>query len=57
MENIQKSNSMITIEMVGLLFKIYQGNRFIPVQVKSEMVGKKFGEFIKTRKLHVFKKK
>jgi len=43
--------------MVGFSFKVYQGQRFISVIVNNNMVGFRFGEFIKTRKLHVYKKK
>jgi len=54
---IQKSRNIINKKMVGFSFKVYQGQRFISVIVNNNMVGFRFGEFIKTRKLHVYKKK
>lgn len=54
---LQKSKNFIKKNMVGFRFKVYQGQRFIEVLVTSDMVGLRFGEFIKTRKFHVFKKK
>ena len=38
--------------MVGFSFKVYQGQRFISVIVNNNMVGFRFGEFIKTRKFY-----
>jgi ribosomal protein S19 len=37
--------------------KIYNGQKFYDLHITSEMVGYKFGFFIFTRKLHVFKTK
>lgn len=54
---IKKSSSKILFNMVGKSFKIYQGKRFIVVHVLDTMVGKYFGEFIRSRKRHVYKKK
>jgi ribosomal protein S19 len=54
---IKKSCSKIVISMVGESFKVYQGKRFIVVHVSEKMVGKYFGEFIRSRKRHVYKKK
>ena len=34
---------------VGFTFNVHNGNKFIPVQVVEEMVGKKLGEFSPTR--------
>jgi small subunit ribosomal protein S19 len=34
---------------VGLTFGVYNGQKFIPVQVTENMVGHKFGEFSPTR--------
>jgi len=47
----------ISLSMVGESFLIYQGQRFITVTVNKKMVGFFFGEFIKTRKLHIYNKK
>ena len=41
---------------IGLKFKLYTGNRFIIVTINEDMVGHRLGEFISTRKKHVFKK-
>ena len=36
-------------EFVGLTFQVYNGHKFIPVQVREDMVGHKLGEFAPTR--------
>jgi ribosomal protein S19 len=54
---IKKTNSKVLESMVGESFKIYQGKRFITVYVSSDMVGKFFGEFVRSRKRHIYKKK
>lgn len=41
--------SMITPEMVGHTFEVYNGRRFITVFVTENMVGHKLGEFSPTR--------
>jgi ribosomal protein S19 len=53
----KKLNCKINQDMVGSYFKVYVGNRFIRVKVNETMVGFRFGEFVKTRKFHVFNKK
>lgn len=37
---------------VGITFFVHNGNKFIPVTVTEEMVGRKFGEFAPTRTYH-----
>ncbi|HJD54866.1 MAG TPA: 30S ribosomal protein S19 [Rickettsia endosymbiont of Proechinophthirus fluctus] len=37
---------------VGFTFSVYNGNKFIPVSVNEEMVGRKLGEFAPTRTFH-----
>ncbi|WP_375326404.1 30S ribosomal protein S19 [Candidatus Tisiphia endosymbiont of Nemotelus uliginosus] len=37
---------------VGITFSVYNGNKFIPVSVSEEMVGRKLGEFSPTRTFH-----
>lgn len=37
---------------VGYTFAVHNGNKFIPVSVTAEMVGKKLGEFSPTRTYH-----
>ena len=44
--------STILPQMVGLTFGVYNGRKFIPVNVTEEMVGHKLGEFSPTRTFH-----
>ena len=44
--------STILPQFVGLVFGVYNGQKFIPVNVTEEMVGHKFGEFSPTRNFH-----
>lgn len=37
---------------VGVTFEVYNGHKYIPVQVKEEMIGHKLGEFSPTRIFH-----
>lgn len=37
---------------VGYTFNVHNGNKFIPVSVSEEMVGRKLGEFAPTRTYH-----
>ena len=37
-------------EMVGLKFGVYNGKEFVVIEVKSEMIGHRLGEFAQTRK-------
>ena len=41
--------STIMPQFVGLTFGVYNGHKFLPVQVSENMVGHKFGEFSPTR--------
>jgi small subunit ribosomal protein S19 len=41
--------STIIPMFVGLTFSVYNGKKHIPVLVREEMVGHKFGEFSPTR--------
>ena len=41
--------STIIPMFVGITFNVYNGKKFIPVTVREEMVGHKFGEFSPTR--------
>lgn len=45
-------SSMVTPEMIGLTFGVYNGKKFIPVYVSEHMVGHKLGEFSPTRTYH-----
>ncbi len=40
---------VVVPEMVGWKIFIYNGNKFVPVEVTGEMLGHKFGEFAPTR--------
>ncbi len=44
--------SMVTPDMVGITFAVYNGRKFIPVFVTEQMVGHKLGEFSHTRTFH-----
>ena len=35
--------------MVGMKIQIYNGNKFVPVEIIGEMLGHRFGEFAPTR--------
>jgi ribosomal protein S19 len=54
---LKKKNNVILPEFVGIKVNVYNGKRFFEIQVNPTMVGYKFGAFIFTRKLHVFKTK
>jgi len=43
-------SSMITPEMIGFVFSVHNGKKFIDVSVVEEMVGHRLGEFSPTRK-------
>ena len=45
-------SSMVTPEMIGMTFGVYNGKKFIPVYVSEHMVGHKLGEFSPTRTYH-----
>jgi len=40
---------VVVPDMVGMKIQIYNGNKFIPVEMMGEMLGHKFGEFAPTR--------
>jgi len=43
-------SAIITPEMVGFIFGVYNGKEHVPVQVIEDMVGHKLGEFSATTK-------
>ena len=49
MIKIWSRRSTILPQFVGLTFGVYNGKKFIPVNVSEEMVGHKLGEFSPTR--------
>jgi small subunit ribosomal protein S19 len=60
LSNIKKGNNtiiktwsraaVITPEMVGFIFGVYNGKEHVPVQIIEDMVGHKLGEFSATTK-------
>jgi len=40
---------IVVPQMVGMKIQIYNGNKFIPVEITGEMLGHVFGEFAPTR--------
>ena len=54
---LKKKNNVILPEFIDLKIKVYNGKKFFDMQITPSMVGYKFGAFIFTRKLHVFKAK
>lgn len=46
---IWSRRSTILPQFVGLVFGVYNGRKFLPVQVSENMVGHKFGEFSPSR--------
>lgn len=56
-ENIISNSSYIILpHFIGLTFKLYNGKSYTKIVVKENMVGYKFGEFLKTRKEFKHKK-
>lgn len=50
-------NAEITPQLIGLIFNIHNGKEYQEITVTDEMIGRKFGEFVFTRKKFSFKKK
>lgn len=46
------SDSTISPEMVGFVFKVYNGKEFVEVKAREDMVGHRLGEFIRGKKFH-----
>ena len=46
---IWSRRSTILPQFIGLVFGVYNGKKFLPVQVSENMVGHKIGEFSPTR--------
>jgi small subunit ribosomal protein S19 len=53
---IWSRRSVILPQFEGLTFNVHNGKDFVPVLVKEEMIGHKFGEFAQTRKIFTYKK-
>jgi small subunit ribosomal protein S19 len=43
-------NSVIFPSFVGFNFEVYNGFKFVTLEIKEPMIGFKFGEFVFTRK-------
>lgn len=54
---IYKKNKYIRLQDLNKKFLIYNGNNFQKLIISKDMVGYKFGEFVMTRKVVIFKKK
>jgi small subunit ribosomal protein S19 len=54
---IHNKNLSILPEYVNRFVNIYNGKTFINIKITEKMIGYKFGEFINTRKKHIYKKK
>jgi small subunit ribosomal protein S19 len=44
-----KRDLIVVPEMIDMKIYIYNGNKFMPIEIKKEMLGHKFGEFAPTR--------
>jgi small subunit ribosomal protein S19 len=55
-KKVWSKDIIILSNFIDLKFKVYTGNRFIIVNISEDMVGHRLGEFINTRKKHIFKK-
>jgi|688.fasta_scaffold23551_6 small subunit ribosomal protein S19 len=54
---IWSRSSVIFPLFVGKIFSIYNGKKFVNVQISEEMIGFKLGELVSTRKKTIHKKK
>nr|SYZ47146.1 0cc0bf95-b4c2-4e53-be06-c69992273342-CDS [Plasmodiophora brassicae] len=54
---LKRKDSMILPDFIQVRIKIYNGCRFFDLCISPGMVGYKFGCFVFTRKLHVYKAK
>jgi len=50
-------NSVIFPRFVGCTFSVYNGKKFVNIQIHENMIGSKFGDFVATRKKAVHNKK
>ncbi len=54
---IYNKNLTILPEYINHFINVYNGKTFVNMKINEKMVGFKFGEFINTRKKHIYKKK
>ena len=50
-------NTEILPKFVEQSFEVYNGKKYIEVLVTEDMIGHKFGEFVRTREVFEYKKK
>lgn len=50
-------NSIIFPIFLGITFSVYNGKKFINLQIHENMIGSRFGDFIPTRKKAIHNKK
>lgn len=57
-KNVIYDKSLIILQdYLENIFSIYNGKNLIDIKIYKYMIGKKFGEFIRTRKKHIYVKK
>ncbi len=54
---IYNKNLTILPEYIDHFINVYNGKNFVNLKISQKMIGYKFGEFINTRKKHIYKKK
>ncbi len=54
---IYNKNLTILPEYVDHFVNVYNGKTFVNIKINEKMIGFKFGEFVNTRKKHIYKKK
>ena len=47
----------ITTKIIGLTCQVYDGKKFLKLNISEDMVGHKVGEFAPTREKFIYKKK
>jgi small subunit ribosomal protein S19 len=50
-------NLIILPEFLNHTFNVYSGKKFVLLDIKENMIGYKFGEFLSTRAKYKYKKK
>jgi ribosomal protein S19 len=53
---IFNKNLIIMPKDIDYIYYIYNGQTFIKIKIIQDMIGYKFGEFINTKKRHIYKK-
>lgn len=44
-----KRNIIIVPKMVGMYIRVHNGNKFVPIEITTEKLGHRLGEFVPTR--------